>query len=460
MTHLSEYLNNSNIKSICENRFRPDYFFHNNYGKMILNDLLSGKSIILGDKGDGYNGYDSLDINDFKKETLEYLLDHYGEGTPEDAKNMFNDACKKINNCWSHIWKSPYSGKNRKLNGGLAFEDELCSILQNLIINGKTEIKSPYNEVALNLYNKISNTKTVKTLSKKSADDIAKYVFVSGKGSTSRNKYNQILNKETYEVNISKKRVPTENSIDEIENVLTQSGKIIADITITTDDNFNKSDINHVNKNDIYISCKDGDSQLTGICMQEPFYGSDKKTNANSYLIQCYKANKTYEEFKSKPDELCVRSFECLCKLLAVDEKTIYDYFAVPLKMRKKQQKIVVNKKPEKDEIISILIQLIVGGNYYYVNSGNYSSKSNVVKGGEVVWIDDNIEENKFEFVPTGNGYLYPSLIAVEGSIKTKEGSVKATLKFRSSSGDDYPFRLFIVIDDKHIIRNLYEKEA
>lgn len=451
------------LEKLCinENRFRPDYFFHNNYGKMILNDLLSGKSIILGDKGDGYNGYDSLDINDFKKETLEYLLDHYGEGTPEDAKNMFNDACKKINNCWSHIWKSPYSGKNRKLNGGLAFEDELCSILQELIINdGQSQTKSNYKQVALKLYNKIKDTDTIKLLSKKSNDEISNFVFVSGKGSTARNKYNQIINKDTYEVNISKKRVPTENSIDEIENILTQSGKIIADITITTNNDFNKSDINHVDKNDIYISCKDGDAQLTGICMQEPFYGSDKKTNANSYLIQCYKQNKTYEEFKSKPNELCVRSFECLCKLLSVDEKIIYDYFSKPIKERKKFEKIKVNKKPEKDEIISILIQLIVGGNYYYVNSGNYSLKSNKVDGGEVVWIDDNIDENKFEFVPTGNGYLYPSLIAVEGYIKTKNGAVKSTLKFRSSSGDDYPFRLFIVIDDKHIMRHLYEKEA
>lgn len=459
MKTLFEYISNLQLRPICENRFAPNYFFHNNYGKMVLNDLLSGNSIKLGDKGDGYNGYDELTIDDFDKSKLEDLLKHYGEGSPEDARDKFNDACKTIDNVWIHIWKTPYSGKQRKLNGGMSFEEELCKLLQELIITGKTETQSNYIAVATKFYNKIKDHDTIKSLSKKSADEISKYVFVSGKGSTSRNKYGQILNKETYEVNISKKREVTKDSIDEIENILTQSGKIIADITITTDDKFNKSDINHVNKNDIYISCKDGDAQFTGVAMQEPFYGTDKKTNNNSYLAQCLRAKKPFEEFKSKKDEICVRSFECLCKLFSIDEKTVYDYFSKPLKERDKKYNIKVNKKPEKDEIISILVQLLVGGNYWYVNSGNYISSKDKREGGEVIYLDDNIEENKFEFTPTGTGYLQPTLIAVDGTLKTKEGSTKATLKFRSSDGgeDGYPFRLFIVINDKHIISNLYE---
>jgi len=431
---------------------------------MVLQDIVNGNDIILGDKGDGYKGYYKINKNDFSDEGLKIIYDllenynKYSNDDPKSIKNKFNSSFPQINDLWGHIYKIPYSSKNRKVNGGMGFEAELCLLLQELILTGQTTTKSQYANVATNFFNKIKDTNTIKKLTQDKPEDISKYVFVSGKGSTSRNKYGQILNNETWEVNINKKREVTKGSIDEVENILTQSGKIIADITITTDDHFNKSDINHINKDDIYISCKDGDSQLSGIAMQQPFYGNDPKTNNNSYIVQCYNNHLSYNEFIKNKDNICVKSFNNLCNLLGVEGKIIYDYFSNPVEKRKKNININVNKKPEKDEIISILIQLLVGGNYWYVNSGNYLSKKDK-SNGEIDWVDDNIDDNKFVFIPNGKGHLEPSLIAIFGTLKTKFGEVKAELKFRSSSGDEYPFRLFIVINDKHIISKLYGKE-
>lgn len=453
---------------IHESHFSNKYFFHNNYGKMVLQDILDGNDIILGDKGDGYRGYDSINKSDFTEQGLSIIQDlydnyhKYSSEDPIEIKNKFNDAFDKVPDLWGHIWKIPYSSSKRKVNGGMKFEEELCILLQEFILTGNITTQSQYENIAKRFYEKIKDHKTIRKikdiLENDENKDISKYVFVSGKGSTARNKYGQILNNDTLEVNINKKREITEKSIDEVENILTQSGKIIADITITSDENFDKSDINHVNKDDIYISCKDGDSQLSGISMQQPFYGNSTKSEKNSWIIQCYNGNKPYEEFAKNSDDICVKSFNNLCNLLGVDNRTVYEYFSKPINEREKNITIGINKKPkEKDEIISILIQLLVGGNYWYVNSGKYTGKKDK-SDGEVVYVDDNIDENKFEFIPSGNGHLEPSLIAVSGTLKTKFGDIGAELKFRTSAGLDspYPFRLFIVINDKHIISHLY----
>lgn len=464
MKHLYDYILTEhslialNNHIINESNFKSNYFFHNNYGKMVLEDLLNGYDIILGTKGEGASGLAILNKDDFDMDVIQDLFDNYGKGTPEESMKKFNEACKaQIKNPWQKIWKTPYSSRIKKVGGGINFEDELCKLLQELVLTGETRSESPYKLVAKNLFNKIKNYKAIKFLVDKKPENIGDYIKTDGKGSTARNKYGQILNNDTFEVNINKKRKITEDSIDEVENVLTQSGKIIADIVITTDKNYKKADINHINPDDIYISCKDGDAQLSGIAIQQPFYGNEQKTRNNSYIAQCYREGKSYEEFISKKDNICVISFLHLCNdLMSVDPKTIYNYFAKPVSEREKNVQIKVNKKHERDEIISSLIQLLVGGNYFYVNSGNYTGKKNKVEGGEIIWVDDNIDENKFSFIPNGEGHLEPSLISVMGVLKTTKGDVKAELKFRSSSGDEYPFRLFIVINDKHIISNLY----
>lgn len=436
---------------ITEHLFTKKSWSHQgryDYPKYVIQAILNGEELILGDKKQGVDDMQFLKSSDFDHDKLKEILNNIDKKSDEEMVDDFNKTYhgpfKK--NIWTNIYKGSFSGKNRKLNGGLDFEEELTTNLQNLILGNEISNDNNRYDITMSLWNKISNKPVIKKLQKKNLnlDEIKKYVFVSGKGKTARNAIGQILNNDTFEVNVSKK-TPVENE-DEIENVLTQSGKIIADVTITLDgDKFNKSDIKHVNSEDIYISCKDGDAQLSGISMQQPFYGNSPKTQNKSYIIDCYKNKKSYDEFISEKDEICVIAFHNLCNLMGVDEKEIYDYFAQPKKERKKVQ-IKISKEPDKnDELFAVLIQLLVGGNYWYVNTS-----------GEAVFIDDNINENKFTFIPSGFGHLDPVQIVVSGKMKTKDGETKCELKFRNSASGDYPFRLMVVPTDKHVISKLF----
>lgn len=453
MKSLVTFIKESIITNVYEDAFNTAAWSHRgkyDYPRMVINSILNGEYLILGKKGEGVNDTQFLNADDFDKKSLQDILDNIDKYSDAEMIKKFNDAYHgNFNkNIWTNIYKSPFSGKIKKIGGGLEFEEILTLNIQQLIIYGKLPDNTVYKEVSENLWNKIKTLPTIKKLISKNldAETIKRYVFVSGKGKTARNSLGQILNNDTFEVNVSKKNKLTGETEDEIENVLTQSGKIIADVTITLDgENFDKSDIKHVNPNDIYISCKDGDAQLSGICMQQPFYGNSPKTQNKSYLIECYRNNKAYDDFISEKNEICVVAFKNVCNLLGVDEKIVYDYFAQPVKERKSTQ-ITTNKKPnENDEVFATLIQLLVGGNYWYANTS-----------GEAVFIDDNIDENKFTFIPSGTGHLDPRQIVVSGKMKSDEGETKCELKFRNSVGGDYPFRLMVVPTDKHIISKLF----
>lgn len=460
MKTLVEYITEQ-LKSdsfmISEATLDFDHWSHHDkydYAIAVIKDLFDGKEVALGSAGTGFKGIKSISLSDFDSDALDRILTDPSRYTNADFHDALNDDVKKIfgqANVWNNIWKAPYSGINSATKSSNVFEYKLCENLQYLIINNGEDLPEDamYKTATMNLWNKISDNSTIKKLQDMNltVDTINDYVFTSGKGTTNRNKYNQILNNETYEVNITKKCTVTNDTEEKVENVLTQSGKIIADITITLDGKqFSKSDINQVNSDDIYISCKDGNAQLSAISMQQPFYGYNAKTNGgNSYIIDCYRNGKSFEDFQSEPENICVVSFNNLCQLLGIDGKTIYDYFAKPKNERKRMTITISHKPNENNEVFATLIQLLVGGNYWYVNSN-----------GEVTYVDDDIDKNNFTFIPTGTGYLEPSLIAVEGIVKTPEGSTKARIKFRSTDGGNYPYRLFFDPVDKHIVSKLY----
>lgn len=463
---------------IYEDTFYIKNWSHNgkyDYAKAVVQSLLDGKELLLGKNGEGIGGVTHVSKKDFDVNALKNInkrLDAIINGkfieTPPtvgdfiDAfKNNKNKNEKQKQNIWTSLFKGDFSGKRGK--GGIVFEHIMASNIQTLILNnGKLPDDTPHKKVSEELFKKIKDTHTIKELlgmrkrHKLDESNIGSYVRVSGKGKTARNAYNQIINTNTFEVNISKKNTLTHETEDEIENVLTQSGKIIADITITLEgDKFNKSDIKHVNKNDIYISCKDGDSQFSGISMQQPFYGDSQKTNNNSYIVRCYKNDISYEDFincKFEPisddDKVCVNAYKNLCNFMGVDGEVVYNYFKQPKNERPEKQPLDIAKSDEEnDEVIATLIQLLIGGNYWYVNSS-----------GVIAYIDDDIDGNRFTFIPSKKGQLDSSQIKISGMIKTgKDNFAKCDLKFRNADKEDYPFRLFIY-PDKHIISKLFSQ--
>lgn len=430
------------VEYIRENLFNANSWSHNDkfdYAAAVINAILDGSDLRKGTLGN--EGV--IKSSDFDHDKLSYILANIKHSTVKDFNDAYNGGDLNI---WGKIFKGDFSGKFRKINGGLDFEAELADALQDLILG---ETPTLENKTALKraneLFSKISNSNVIKQLKAKhlNKDTISKYVFVSGKGSTARNKYGQIINTNTLDVNIDKKLNIDSADENAIQNVLTQSGKIIADVTITADDNFDKSDINHVNTDDIYISCKDGASQFSGISFQSPFYGTSKKTNPKSDLTDSFKNDDAYSDFIDKKSDN-VKAFQNLCKLLCVDPEMVYDYFKQP-RSNRTSQKFVSTGNTVNGDVISTLIQLLIGGNYWYVNTNS-----------EPIFIPDDIETNAFKFIPDNSGHLDPSQIVITG----KMNGLKAELKFRDSNGtkDGYPFRLFIVPSAKHLIHDTFGK--
>lgn len=432
-----------------------DFNKHNyRYIKSVIEDLLNNHEVKLGTSGqDGV-----ITIDDFKEEVLKTLLDklNKNESITKDDFNTAYTKDNKIKNIWGKIYKAPYSDKVRKINGGLKFENQLCLALQNIIstadYDGNIENidntdNSKIYELAkdfIKYYN--DNVKTnniieqlIEKLKNKSDNiDIEKYIFVSSKKDTQLNKNGKIINTETLEVN---------KNAD-----INDSGKIIADITITISDN----DIN--NDNSIFISCKDGESQLSAISLQKPFYGSNSKTNiSNTDIYKC----KTFEEFKN--NKIAFDNLNELINLLCLNKKykdedgkyeeaikIIYEYFRVcidnKLNNRPNNEKHKdITKFIDKTNLDNLveLLKNIMGTNYYYVNSN-----------GIIKYID-NKYYNNITFTPD-NAYLNPKQIVLSGKLNN---SVDFSFKFRDSGDFGLPYRLFLVPKNKTEFLNLLFKK-
>ena len=431
---------------LLESVFNADSWNHAgafDYARAVLNDILAGKDILM------ING-DNIKGTDFDKEKIEWLLNNLENTSDEEGITELQQAYhgpykRKI---WTHIEKTIYSGKSRKLGGGLEFEQVLCENLKSLVLDDNFEVIE-YKKATENFWKKIKDSKTISIIRDKvkAGEDIGSYIQVTGKGSNARNAFGQLINVNTFEVNMSKKINLDNESEDVVTNVLTQSGKIIADLTISTEKNpeARKGDINHVNPLDIYISCKDGAAQQSAISMQQPFYGNNPKTSKTTTLIESYKKGDSYEEFM-KHDDISTKAFEKMCEMFNCDAEQIYYYFSIPSNKRKKE-KMKNGKSSINNEVISTLLQLQIGGNYWYVNSN-----------GDVVWLDDDIDNNRVKFIASGEGFLDPKQIQIMGKLKTKNGDVNAQLKFRTSmSSAEYPYRLYLVVpQNSHIIQKLY----
>lgn len=439
MKDLYEYI------SVYESRFAQHSWNHGgayDYAKAVLNDIINGKQILMADD-------EIIKAEDFDLSEINYLLDHIDKIEDEEAIKRFNNSYKGDykKSIWANIQKKTYSGATRKLGGGLTFENVLCANIQALAENENAEI-TDYKEATYNFWEKIKNSKTIKEIRKKikMGNPVSNYINLDGTTKTTRNEFGQLIDKNTFEVNMSKKINLDRESEGAVTNVLTQSGKIIADIIISYEDDFEKNskDIDHVNPDDIYISLKDSAAQQSAISMQQPFYGDEKKTSKNTTLIKAYKANKSYEEFMENND-VCTKAFSSMCKMFNCDPEQIYYYFKQDVKDRKTEE-LRLGNTPINNEIISTLLHLQIGGNYWYVNSN-----------GDVVWIDDDIDSGKISFVSDGKGLLDPKQIQIFGKLKTKDGFIRCNLKFRTSmTGADYPYRLFLVTPDKHAIQKLY----
>lgn len=454
MIHLLEYIFEAAFGS-------SEWSKHNfKYATAVIYDLINGNPVYIAENGKKSNV--QVETNDAVVSALKELcinpeativndLKLKSDITLDDFNKAFVDNIPTaFKNTWTRIFKGSYSKVFHSGDGGMEFEQDLCKGLQECFMNNG---QSSYHYAVI-LYDKLikRHPKTFEKISNALKADkkstIADFIFVSGKGSTSRNKFNQIINVDTFEVNIDKKFDVDAKTENNVNNVLQQSGKIIADITITPDGKkFDKSDVFHINPDDIYISCKDGFAQFSAISMQTPFYGASPKNNPNTDLIDSYNNGETYQQY-AKKNTTNVKAFNNLCDFMCINPEEVYNYFSHPEDEREKE--ILLNTSAESDgNIIGTLIHLLIGGNYWYANSDS-----------DPVFINDDIDSDEFLFKPNSKCRLNPKQIVLTGDFvnsKIPSNETRVEIKFRSSdSSATYPFRLFVVPKDKKLINRLF----
>lgn len=314
-------------------------------------------------------------------------------------------------------------------SGGVDFETELVADLRSYV-NDPQSTRIKYRSIVDKL---VSNNNVKAILESIDKSKLSEAISVTGKGNTARNEFGQIINKDTLKINVeyTKRKGIDNKAEDELNDVLKKSGKIIADITISSP------------KGDVYLSLKDAAAQLSSISLQQPFYGDSSKTNPNS-LIANSLADKSvkWNDIKDEKRDTSVAAFKEMCNIFGFDEEVVFNHFQNP-----KGHIDMKSKVKENNELIAALAHLLIGGNYWYINSN-----------GEVQYIPYEFDEIPFEFKSTGKGYLDNKLISLEGTLNRKGSTelVPCRLQFRSSGGSyQYPYRLFMKMLDNNYIEKL-----
>ena len=127
-------------------------------------------------------------------------------------------------------------------SGGVDFETELVADLRSYV-NDPQSTSIKYRSIIDKL---VANKNVKAILESIDKSKLSDSISATGKGNTARNEFGQIINKDTLKINVeyTKRKGIDDKAEDELNDVLKKSGKIIADITISSP------------KGDIYLSLK------------------------------------------------------------------------------------------------------------------------------------------------------------------------------------------------------------
>lgn len=309
--------------------------------------------------------------------------------------------------------------KGIRAKKGLDYEDIVVSQLQEIVTKiaakhqeGKLN-KNEYNEVCDNpdlshwysfyeqggldeILDEFAKTKDIET--------VLKLIKKTGSSSTKRNKNGELFDSD---FNITS---------SDMESVLKDSGRIIADVTIET-------------KNPQYISVKMKASQLSGV-----FYR--KAMSSNEYFKQAVIDNDKYDDIKDSKEMI---PFVNLCNVLGMDPKDLFIKYKQIHGEGLKDKEIKIDNKISKDKL-GILFQKLLGGNYWYVKPGicEYVGYKNA-----------NLKVN-----------VNSAIISPEGKtilVKCDVNGIKSNLEFRTDGSipGPYPYRLFPKISVPDLVNKI-----
>lgn len=229
--------------------------------------------------------------------------------------------------------------------------------------------------------------------SKDNPIDLTNIIVKTGGGNTKRNSNGEIFDSE---FNITS---------SDIEQVLKDSGNIISDITIQTN-------------NPVYISVKMKSSQLSGVMYRKAI--ATNETFKNGVMT-----NESWDSIKSEPAMI---PYINVCTTLGIIPEEVFNIYKDIFSNNSKDTSLSLNKKYDTKKL-GCIFQKLLGGNYWYVKPGicefvDYKNAN----------FKFNIKEARI--TSTGKG------ITVTGDIN----GLSCEINFRTD-GDraigPYPYRLF-----------------
>ena len=234
--------------------------------------------------------------------------------------------------------------------------------------------------------------------------DLSKIIIKTGAGSTARNSKNELFDDDFNVTN------------SDIESVLKDSGRIIADVTINT-------------KNPVYISVKMKASQLSGVSYQ---YAITKNETFKTAVLE----NDSWNDIKNSKDMIPFINFFNVLGLVPED---VFNKYKAIYSGNSSDMSLEIDKNYDPN-LLGCLFQKLLGGNYWYVKPGLHIKVSDK---------DAKLKFNTKSARLSGSG----KTITVVGDVN----GLKSEINFRTDSEKygPWPYRLFPKISVPELINKI-----
>lgn len=290
--------------------------------------------------------------------------------------------------------------RGNRAEKGLSYEDDVVKELINIVelvagspkkLNEK-EFKEIVNNPVLAEWWQFYNAGALDEVISEYPCDLSKIIIKNGGGNTARNSRDELFN--------DKFEITNKN----INQVLKDSGKIIADVTIDT-------------KNPVYISVKMKASQLSGVSYKNAI-------NKNETFKNAVLESDTWDNIKDSPDMIPFNNFFNVLGILPED---VFNKYKSIYSGKSTDMNLQLSDKYD-PQVLGCLFQKLLGGNYWYVKPGIHS------------YVNDKDAKLKFN--------IKSARVSESGKTITVSGDVnglKSEINFRTDSEKygPWPYRLF-----------------
>ena len=318
-----------------------------------------------------------------------------------------------------------------KSKAGLNYEHTVAGELKSMIVAASENnhpsaeiLKSYIDESAwrlLPLYEEGCLDYAIDMYTDNNSIDLSQFILETGSGNTQRNANGEIYNKQTLKVTSSN-----------MGPVLTDSGRIIADVTIKT------------SSLDVYISVKKEKAQLSATRASTVFN--------NDSIHDALLNDRPYSSCKDNADMIAYKNF---CDIIGADEESLYEVYRDFVNGRR-PQRIVENSESFNGKLAGIVFQKLIGGNYWYVKPNEDASyigadNLNLVFNRQSIEVTDSGKKIK------AIGTILGCAVALE--LRT-DGDIRQSIELNDGGNFSLPYRIFPVCNVNNLRNAIANKSG